>query len=633
MLTLLPFLTLIALILLLWGFFHQHQDQSPDLRLVILCGAVLWGVLLALLTEVLSLLGALHRSGLAIGWGALLLGTMLWLLLRWRRFRLKNIFAGFRLLTWFHLLGIAGIALITGAIAVIAAPNNWDSMVYHLSRAMHWLQNGSIAFYPTNILRQLYLPPWSEYLLAHLLGLSGSDRFAQLPQWFAMLGNVMGVSLMAKQLGARPAGQWLAAFATATLPMGILQATTTQNDAILAFWLVCLAVFILQGLQDFKFGWNLVIGTALGLALLTKSTGYIFALPFMLYYGIQGLRRMKLRFWQPVLAITLIIAGLNLPHYARNAATFGHPLGPQEEVSRYHNDPISLKGTLSNLLRNLGLYTGTIEPVNRVVYNAIETMHGWMGLDINDPRFTWSDHQFSVVPPQAHEDTTASSLHLLLLVGSFLFLIVKRKKLPSQKFILLGGLLACAFLIFCIYLRWQVWHPRLHLPLLVLGSAWIGLLERTAREWVLWIISLLLAVLVLPVLYFNDSKPLVADYNIFNLPRREVMIMRKNLVVPYIESVNTLLDEDCYQVGLYIPNEEWEYPFWSLYRDSGKPFRLEHVNVTNASAGLPMAPFSPCAIIATRSSGEQFILDDGSSYDLTWQMDPVFIYTKPAPTR
>jgi hypothetical protein len=143
----------------------------------------------------------------------------------------------------------------------------------------------------------------------------------------------------------------------------------------------------------------------------------------------------------------------------------------------------------------------------------------------------------------------------------------------------------------------------------------------------MWAVSLALAVMVLPVFYFNPNKPLVADYNIFNLPRREVMLMRKNLVVPYIESVNTLLERDCHQVGLFIPNEEWEYPFWNLYAGSGQPYRIEHVNVGNPSAGIARADFEPCAIIATVSTGEHFDLD-GAVYDLTWSMEPVYVYTK-----
>ena len=624
MAALLPLLTLLCIVLAL-----RQRLKLLDLRMVILLGAVAWGVLLTALTELLSLLNCLNRLALAIAWSAALITSAYFALRGWRKLEFKRFSLDRELLQIFQLFSIAGIALLTGVIAFIAAPNNWDSMVYHLSRVMHWLQNGSVSFYPTGILRQLYLPPWSEYLLANLMGAGVSNRLAQIPQWLGFIGSVVGVSLLAKQLGASPAGQVFSAFAAATLPMGILQATTTQNDALLVFWLVCLVAFILHALQDKHPAWHAAIGGALGLAVLTKSTAYIFALPFLLYYGVMWLNRSRLRFWRPVMVISLLALSINLPHFIRNQVLFGHLLGPRQEVSQYHNAIYSLPGTLSNVSRNLGLYMGTVEPVNRLLTNGFERFHAWLNLSINDPRFTWSDHVFSINSPQVHEDTTGSSLHLLLAAIAFIILAINRKKLVSSQFILYGLLVLSAFLLFCTFLRWQTWHARLHLPLLVLSTAWVGLLSEVMHRRLVWAVSLVLALLVLPVFYFNPNKPLVADYTIFNLPRREVMLMRKNLVVPYIEGVNYLTNEKgCYQVGLYIPNAEWEYPFWRLYADTGLPYRLEHVNVNNVSGSIPMAPFSPCAVIATQTAGEQFVLDGGHVYDLTWSMPPVYVYTK-----
>jgi hypothetical protein len=47
-------------------------------------------------------------------------------------------------------------------LALITPPNMYDSMTYHMSRVVHWIQNGSLAHYPTSIGRQLFLPPGAE---------------------------------------------------------------------------------------------------------------------------------------------------------------------------------------------------------------------------------------------------------------------------------------------------------------------------------------------------------------------------------------------------------------------------------------------------------------------------------------
>ena len=96
----------------------------------------------------------------------------------------------------------AAIALTTAVIALVAPPNNWDSMTYHMSRVEHWRVNNSVAHYPTNIEWQLYLNPWAEFAILQFQTLGfGSDRLANLVQWFAFVGSMVGVSLLVRILG------------------------------------------------------------------------------------------------------------------------------------------------------------------------------------------------------------------------------------------------------------------------------------------------------------------------------------------------------------------------------------------------------------------------------------------------
>ena len=78
------------------------------------------------------------------------------------------------------LVGISIIIALVGTVALLSPPNTWDVMTYHLPRIVHWLQNRSVAFYPTHEPRQLFMPPWAEFAVLHFHALFGDDRLDNL---------------------------------------------------------------------------------------------------------------------------------------------------------------------------------------------------------------------------------------------------------------------------------------------------------------------------------------------------------------------------------------------------------------------------------------------------------------------
>ena len=116
-------------------------------------------------------------------------------------------------------------------------------MTYHLARVMRWIQDASLAPFPSHQISQDIQPPWAEYTLLNLHLLSGSDWLDGLVQWGCFAGCVVGVSLIAARLGAGGRGQVFAAVYAATIPMAIIQASSVQNDLVVAYWLVCVDVF------------------------------------------------------------------------------------------------------------------------------------------------------------------------------------------------------------------------------------------------------------------------------------------------------------------------------------------------------------------------------------------------------
>lgn len=584
------------------------RRHLTDWRQIALLGCVIWGMWLTLITEMLSLFQALNRWTLTAAWSVTLL-LILWLIFKLPPPRSTFFKPNLPISTFLPLGGIVFIAGITGMIALISPPNNWDSMTYHMVRVMHWIQNETVAHYATHELRQLYLNPWAEFAILHWQLLSGGDTLANWVQWLSMVGSIIGVSLIARRLGASLLGQLLASLAAVTIPIGILQAVTTQNDWVVTFWLVCFVSFVIATRASFN--WILLVGCggSLALALLTKGTAYLYAAPFLIWLGLSLLKTFGRQVWRPVLAIALIVFIINGGHYARNLQLFGSPLQPQTLAEYdYRNQSLTPALAISNAVRNLALHVNVPLPVlTKSTTQAVQTVHDQLAIDLNDPRTTWVGAQFAVKPFLVSEDHSGNFVHLVLILASFGMVVVRRiQKRAGLEFVYVM-LLTVAFLLFSLYLKWQPWHSRLHLPLFVLWTPVIGFILPQKTPWLPNLLALVLIGQSLPFLLTNPHHPLTGPNTIFNQSRNEQYFLQAQLpaeayttVIQHIEQAN-----GCTDIGLVLPGDFWEYPFWLLLAQSkiDRPY-IESVAVTNESAALQNDRFEPCAVVCIKCPPE-----------------------------
>ncbi len=225
--TALPCLILIAAFLCFFTYHQICRPKSPPCwRSAILSAAMSFSVTLAAITEILGSLKWLTPTGVFGAW-LLVCGVLVALMLRHRRLppfpvlrRLagqqlgylgRRIWKGWR--HWrrepllpFALLSALVILIPTLSLAISVPPNTTDSLAYHMSRVVNWAHNHSVAHYPTHNLRQIDNPPWSSFAILHLWLLGGGDQWVNLVQWLSMMGCLVGVSLIAQELGAGRSG-------------------------------------------------------------------------------------------------------------------------------------------------------------------------------------------------------------------------------------------------------------------------------------------------------------------------------------------------------------------------------------------------------------------------------------------
>ena len=162
------------------------------------------------------------------------------------------------------------------ALAFFTPPLEWDSLTYHLPRAVVLAARRGSADTSrhANDPRLNGNPPGGEIGLLWTMALSGGDRLVALPQLAAASALVVGVVGIAGRIGLSARSALLGGLLFASLPLVAVQASTTYNDLVVASFLV-IAAYASIGRARSEL---VLLALAIGLALTTKFTG-ILALP------------------------------------------------------------------------------------------------------------------------------------------------------------------------------------------------------------------------------------------------------------------------------------------------------------------------------------------------------------------
>ncbi|WP_232511458.1 hypothetical protein [Micromonospora sediminimaris] len=518
---------------------------------------------------------------------------------------------------------VAGLLLVELLIALLAAPNNYDSQTYHLPKVERWVAQGDLTFWATAIHRQVTIPPGAEYLLLHLRLLTGGDALHHLVQWAAGLVCLLAAARVTAQLGGGRRAQLLTVFLLASTPMVTLQATSTQTDLVCAAWVLCAGTLALDGLRRrAHLGDLLVLGAATGLTAVTKTSGLLAVGPLLVLWGVGQLRlayadRPATHRRTPVAGITrtvgasvlilLVAAAVVGPFLGRVYAEFGHPLGPErlrESVPMERHDPPSV---LVNALRIAHTALDTpLAPLREVSAEAIIGVAGLIGVDPQDRAITFGREIFPVASWYPDEDRVAFPLAgALALIGAVAALRRPARVSPGAAGALRGYALVVvvAVVLHTAMIKWQPWGNRLILYALAasvpLAGLWLDALFRRSGQ--LGIrrrdrrggpadsygrrpVAAGLAVTVLATcalagvlsVSYGFPRRLVGTGSVFTTSDWESRFVRRpHWADEYRWAADAVRAADARRIGLSQRNDDWEYPWWLLLRDAdGTPPEL-----------------------------------------------------------
>ena len=400
-------------------------------------------------------------------------------------------------------------------LAVFIPPNNWDSMAYHLPRIQHWLQNGNIYPYPTNITRQIATSPLSEYIILNLQLLSSSDFFANLVQYTALINIIFLASLVLKSFQINYKGQIFTILAICSLPMALFQSTTTQTDLLASFFFLCFVYYLIKLNQPDSANNAktiiILIAISLSLGILTKYTVALFAFPLIIYQLIIFIKAKKiLEINISIIFLFLSSSFVLIPFLFRNYYFLGTLTGDNIFESSMSNASLNFRNMASNSIKHIiDFISIPINSYNEILTFISNKLHTLIGVSVDEPGNNWSGSKF-IVNNYLNEDTAGSLIHFLFIILTFSFIYKSKNKYNYFRIIFY---FLTSFLLFSFVFRYSPWNNRLFLPLQILMIIFSSFLflNYIQNRYIIYILNIFMLIIALFPIYFNRAKPIIGN--------------------------------------------------------------------------------------------------------------------------
>lgn len=465
---------------------------------------------------------------------------------------------------------ISFISILIFLTGILYPPNTWDSMTYHLPRVEHWIQNENLSFYSTTIDRQLFSAPFAELSILFFRLLTNNDYLSFSVQWFAYVGSLLVISNICKTLKLKNKQQIYSCLFFATVPIVILEASSTQNDLVVCFWILCTIDRLLVWRHCKSIILFAEIGLAMGLAILTKGTAYVILIPAVLYFAVISIKYYKAYFLKACFTACLCIL-INVPHYIRSYIEYDTPIEAYPETQSNFSFDSFIYAVIGNFYINVPI------PVidNTEINQHLETVNS--KTFPYGPFYLYSTNQWEIILRNIftfNEDTAINFLHVLLILGALIILFLKRKEIDCKYTLLV----LFSFLTFCFCIPWQPWITRLQTPLFALFAPIFGmsimLLNTKIKNTILFIIC---TYALLPTL-FNYTRPIksvcrgIPKIGLRTSCSSYINTKRNDLI--YNQAFSTMMDRinelNISNLGLIIGIDDFEYPIWRYLKINNK---------------------------------------------------------------
>ncbi|MGG7666722.1 ArnT family glycosyltransferase [Dyadobacter sp. BHUBP1] len=636
-----------------------YRNAEHPFRSSLISAAIFIFLFIAISTEALGLFNLINRVAIASSW------TVFNIVLAATWFRLKSTHSmTFRTIVkhWlndtrnfclelgtFTTAMLAILASITLVVALAAIPNNQDSLSYHLSRLGYWIQQGNVAHYASHIERSISFSPFSEYVHLHTFLLSGSERYFQLLQWCCLAGVLALVSMIIRLFSNSRAALRIGMCFAATLPIVVLESMTTQNDLVVAFFILATAFFIFDYIQNNHLTSLYLIPVCCAVGMMTKGTFLFYVLPFGTYLLISMLRKQAFRKHIIAFLVSSLILtfSINIPYWYRTYEIFASPVGTISSGNR--NTFTGPADYISSVSKHTFLHLGFVSPgnyYNDFLLNQLRNLHTAMGIPLDVPRLGMP---FKMNKLNFNEDFAHNFFGIWLILFSIPLLIFTRLSNTARWY---GWLTFLSMLVFCFFISYQTYGSRLHIPFFLLAAPVVGLTYGSVLPaWPARLLPFLLWLAALPFALLSSAHPFLSTKWFFekifppinsalhlniridaanlNLKQESVLYASPGRLFwgdhwpgteTLLKQVNALNPQ---KIGFVFTEASFDYAYQFLLRKPGRTFA--HIRVGNPSQVLEDPAFQPDVVIAEKNEGSGFRYH-GKNYRLALESDGKWLY-------
>lgn len=484
----------------------------------------------------------------------------------------------FKILIFFLLLVIILVSFYKG---IIIPPFNYDSMTYHLARAGFWMQNQSINHYPTTAEFQNLNPFNAEIALLWIMIFTNSDNITFIVQFISFLIILLALYKVLRLLGFNKAVSIVTIFIFSTLDMVILQSYTTQNDLVIACFLVVTLYFLIKVVRDEKVDLKNIIfaSIALGIAIGTKGYSYLVVPGFIVFLIISS-KNNKIKFLKLSYLLIFSILGVFLfagYSFVQNYISYNNIFTSNEYAELLAINSPTLKTFASNIIRYLisfyQLHYSRFDVIGKLIRDFVVKSHHRLGIDISSPITTFQNTAFYFSNIKLNFDESYFGPFYFftilpsLIYNFFIFLVFRlwrkgKKLIHKMKYSLSIIIIPLLFFImYTIVFKWQPYTGRLMISVASLSMISFGLmmelLFQVNKKYLFQIVSFILVILTAILSFFPLFKE---DY--VNLTKLNFNVEYDQRRPSFIKDGQELLSDNIkspYKIGLVLHGGDWVY--------------------------------------------------------------------------